>query len=84
LRRGSDNVSLGAQEVVDALDAIAVAPADLDGLFAGPVTRRAVHKVVFAEHDMVARRDTTAPFELDEYLHIRSCTRACSTAGCRA
>ena len=45
-----------------------MAPADLDGLFAGPVARRAVHKVVFAEHDMVARRDATAPFELDEYL----------------
>src|SRR5450759_4497587 len=65
---GYGNVSLGAQEVVDALGAIAVAPADLDGLFAGPVARRAVHKVVFAEHDMVARRDATAPFELDEYL----------------
>ena len=65
---GYGNVSLGAQEVLDALGASAVAPADLDGLFAGPVPRRAVHKVVFAEHDMVARRDTTAPFELDEYL----------------
>jgi alanine dehydrogenase len=65
---GYGNVSLGAQEVVDALGAIAVPPADLDGLFAGPVARCAVHKVVFAEHDMVARRDTTAPFELDEYL----------------
>ena len=65
---GYGNVSLGAQEVLDALGAVAVAPADLDGLFAGPAPRRAVHKVVFAEHDMVARRDATAPFALDEYL----------------
>jgi len=64
---GYGNVSRGAQEVLDALGAVAVAPADLDGLFAGPAARRAVHKVVFAEHDMVARRDATAPFELDEY-----------------
>ena len=65
---GYGNVSLGAQEVLDALGAVAVAPADLDGLFAGPAARRAVHTVVFAEHDMVARRDASAPFELDEYL----------------
>ena len=64
---GYGNVSRGAQEVLDALGAVAVAPADLDGLFAGPAARRAVHKVVFAEHDMVARRDAQAPFELDEY-----------------
>ena len=65
---GYGNVSLGAQEVLDALGAVAVAPADLDGLFAAVAARRAVHKVVFAEHDMVARRDATAPFALDEYL----------------
>ena len=65
---GYGNVSRGAQEVLDALGAVAVAPADLDGLFAGPVPRRGVHKVVFAEGDMVARRDASAPFDLDEYL----------------
>ena len=27
-----------------------------------------MHKVVFAEHDMVARRDATAPFALEEYF----------------
>ncbi len=71
---GYGNVSLGAQEVVDALGAVAVAPDDLDGLFAraacrgaAAAPRRAVHKVVFAEHDMVARRGATAPFALDEY-----------------
>jgi saccharopine dehydrogenase (NAD+, L-lysine-forming) len=64
---GYGNVSRGAQEVVDALGAAAVAPADLDGLFAGAADRRAVHKVVFNEHDMVSRRDATAPFDLAEY-----------------
>jgi len=64
---GYGNVSRGAQEVVDALGAAAVAPADLDGLFAGATDRHAVHKVVFTEHDMVSRRDATAPFELAEY-----------------
>jgi saccharopine dehydrogenase (NAD+, L-lysine-forming) len=64
---GYGNVSLGAQEILDALGAVAVAPADLDGLFAGPAPRHAVHKVVFAESDMVVRRDPAAPFELDEY-----------------
>ena len=82
--RGYGNVSLGAQEVLDALGAVVLAPADLDGLFAAPAARRAVHQVVFAEHDMVARRDATAPFDLDEYLAVRSCTRARSSAGCRA
>ncbi len=65
---GYGNVSRGVQEVVDALGAVAVAPANLAGLFAGAADRRAVHKVVFAEHDMVARRDATAPFALEEYF----------------
>jgi len=64
---GYGNVSRGAQEVLDALGAVAVEPADLDGVFAGPAARRAVHKVVFAERDMVARRESSAPFELQEY-----------------
>ena len=64
---GYGNVSLGAQEVADALGAVPVGPAGLDDLFAGPAPRHAVHKVVFAERDMVARRDG-ATFMLDEYL----------------
>jgi len=64
---GYGNVSRGAQEVLDALGAVAVAPADLEGLFAGAGARRTVHTVVFAEHDMVTRRDAAAPFDLDEY-----------------
>jgi len=64
---GYGNVSLGAQEVLDALGAFSVAPEDLDGLFAGPARRDVVHSVVFAERHLVARRDATAPFELDEY-----------------
>jgi alanine dehydrogenase len=64
---GYGNVSRGAQEVLDALGAAAVAPEDLDAVAAGPASRRAVHSVVFAERHLVARRDATAPFELDEY-----------------
>ncbi|HET6496614.1 MAG TPA: hypothetical protein VFH61_14750 [Thermoleophilia bacterium] len=65
---GYGNVSLGAQEVVDALGAIPTAPADLDGLFARPADRRLAHKVVFAEHDTVVRRDATTGFSLDEFV----------------
>ena len=64
---GYGNVSVGAQEVVDALGAVAVEPAGLEDLFAGPARRHAVHKVVFAEQDMVVRRDAARPFALDEY-----------------
>ena len=65
---GYGNVSRGAQEVVEALGAIAVAPDDLDGLFAGAADRSAAYKVVFEERDLVARRDPSAPFALDEYF----------------
>ena len=65
---GYGNVSLGAQEVVDALGAVPVEPARLDGLFAIAVPRHTIQKVVFAERDMVARRDAAAPFALDEYF----------------
>ena len=76
---GYGNVSRGAQEVVDALGAVAVDPGGLDDLFAGAVpvgagaagpagdARRTVHKVVFAERDLVARRDGSRPFSLEEY-----------------
>ena len=70
---GYGNVSLGAQEVVDALGAVAGrAGPPRRPVAARPSRRhrgrRAVHKVVFAEHDMVARRDASAPFALDEYF----------------
>ena len=73
---GYGNASLGAQEVTDALGALTLAPAGLDDLFACPAetvgagneaSRRTVHEVVFAEQDLVARRDPSAPFALDEY-----------------
>ena len=76
---GYGNVSLGAQEVVDALGAVAVSPDRLDELSAGggvaPASSRSAvddlhtaHKVVFAERDFVARRDAPQPFALDEYF----------------
>ena len=65
---GYGNVSLGVQEVLDALGAIPTAPADLDGLFVRPADRRAAYKVVFAEHDTVVRRDSRACFALQEFV----------------
>jgi alanine dehydrogenase len=64
---GYGNVSKGAQEVIDALGAVAIEPSRLDDLFVGAASRHALHKVVFAEQDMVAQRDPSAPFALDEY-----------------
>ena len=66
---GYGNVSLGAQEVLDALGAVPTAPTDLDGIFARPADRHAAYKVVFAEHDTVVRRDSSACFALDEFVH---------------
>ena len=65
---GYGNVSLGAQEVVDALGAVALTPERLDELCAGGDDRHIAHKVVFAERDFVARRDSSKPFALDEYF----------------
>lgn len=64
---GYGNVSRGAQEVVDALRAVSVAPGDLERLFAGPTDRHTVSKVVFAEQDTVVGREG-GPFSLDEYV----------------
>ncbi len=76
---GYGNVSLGAQEVVAALDAVAVSPDRLDELSAGGAAahsssrsavngRHTAYAVVFAERDFVARRDAAQPFALDEYF----------------
>lgn len=75
---GYGRVARGAQEVVDALDPVEVAPDDLAGLVAGPPDARRAFKVVFREEDMVtlaageAERAaaTGAPrdaFDLDDY-----------------
>jgi len=63
---GYGNVSRGAQEVIDALGARHVSPADLDDLVAAEPERHAAYKAVFAEEDLVARRDGGA-FVLDDY-----------------
>jgi alanine dehydrogenase len=64
---GYGNVSIGAQEVLEALGAVDVAPDDLDALFATAPETRACYQVVFREEHMVARRDSSAPFDLGEY-----------------
>lgn len=65
---GYGRVSLGAQEVIDALGATAVAPDDLAALVAAPARRDRAYKVVFHERDMVTPADPSAPFNLEEYL----------------
>ena len=81
---GYGNVSRGAQEVVNALGAVAVAAADLDDLLAGPSRAAPRTRSLFAEHDMVARRDARRPSRWKSTFDMRSCTRASSSAGCRA
>ena len=64
---GYGNVARGAQEVVDALGAVEIAPEQLDDLFMPCGHPGTVHKVVFAEQHTVARRDGGA-FAFDEYV----------------
>jgi len=65
---GYGNVSLGAQEIVDLLPVIEVAPADLAGLFdKGEFSRNHVYKTVFREEDMVEPCDADTPFDLQDY-----------------
>ena len=69
---GYGRVSRGAQETVDALDPVTVAPGDLEALVADPPPDRRVYKVVFREEDMVALKDgalAAGPdaFDLDDY-----------------
>ena len=65
---GYGNVSKGAQEVLTALGAIAVAPADLAGLFVGQEAPRGAHFVVFTEREMVAPRAPSDSFDLPTYF----------------
>lgn len=64
---GYGNVSLGAQEIIDLLPVIDVAPADLAALFDGDFSRNHVYKTVFKEKDMAALRDGGGAFELQDY-----------------
>ncbi len=61
---GYGRVSQGAQEVIDALAPVTVAPDDLEALAGVPGDARQVHKVVFREEDMVAG---PSPFDVDDY-----------------
>ena len=54
---GSGNVSLGAQEILDRLPTIAVAPEDLDSLIENPDRpRKAIYKIVFGRGHRFARQ----------------------------
>ncbi len=65
---GYGNVSKGAQEVLTALGATAVAPVDLAGLFVGREASRGAHFVVFTEREMVAPRAPSDSFDLRTYF----------------
>jgi alpha-aminoadipic semialdehyde synthase len=62
---GYGNVSRGAQEILDELPVIGVAPADLAGLERAGASERHVYKVVFREEHMV--EPISGGFDLGEY-----------------
>ncbi len=65
---GYGNVSRGAQEILDLFPVAEIAPKELATLnAANDVANRVVYKVVFAEEDMVERREGDHPFDLQEY-----------------
>jgi len=65
---GYGNVSLGAQEVLDLLPVIDVAPDDLAALFdGGSFSRNHVYKTVFKEEHMAAPSQSGSDFELQDY-----------------
>lgn len=78
---GYGNVSHGVQEILDLLPVEEIAPGELDALggcsntldLPHPLStekgasNRVVYKVVFKEEDMVERRETDRPFNLQEY-----------------
>jgi alpha-aminoadipic semialdehyde synthase len=65
---GYGHVSQGAQEILDLLPHVAVAPADLAAFLAanGGLADRIV-KVVYQEADLVAPADPARPFDLQHY-----------------
>lgn len=67
---GYGNVSRGAQEIFDLLPVREITPKALSSLRTEQgVSHRdhVVYKVVFKEHDMVERIDSSRPFDLEEY-----------------
>ena len=66
---GYGRVAQGAQEVIDALGAVDLAPDELHTLATAQAARDTVYKSVFHERDMVQPKDAARPFDLEEYLH---------------
>jgi alpha-aminoadipic semialdehyde synthase len=64
---GYGRVSRGAQEAIDALDPVTVAPGELEALVADPPPRRRAYKVVFREGDTVEPTATGAAFDFDDF-----------------
>lgn len=64
---GYGRVSQGAQEAIDALDPVTVAPGDLEALVAEPPLGRRAYKVVFREEDTVAPEEAGAAFDFDDF-----------------
>ncbi|WP_373501277.1 hypothetical protein [Desulfococcus sp.] len=65
---GYGNVSAGAQEILDILPVVEIAPGDVKKI-AGDIMlpRDRIYKVVFKESDCVRPRDPGAAFDLQEY-----------------
>ncbi|MBD3237380.1 MAG: hypothetical protein GF330_11790, partial [Candidatus Eisenbacteria bacterium] len=65
---GYGNVSQGAQEILDLLPTREIAPRDLPQVRQGDAAREGlIYKVVFREEDLVAPRDASQHFELQDY-----------------
>jgi alpha-aminoadipic semialdehyde synthase len=64
---GYGRVSSGAQEAIDTLDPVTIAPDELEALAADPPPDRRAYKVVFHEEDTVEPREAGAAFDLADF-----------------
>jgi alanine dehydrogenase len=65
---GYGHVSQGAQEILDLLPVVGVAPADLERwVRENAGERQRIAKVVYREEDLVTPKDPARPFELQDY-----------------
>ncbi len=64
---GYGNVGRGAQEVLDALGAVAIEPEQIDEVITTGGSPNRVYQVTFKEQHIVRPKDAGAQFELEEY-----------------
>lgn len=63
---GYGNVSRGAQEIIDLLPVVEIAPDELELIFKKP-SKYCIYKVVFKEKDMVSNLSSNVDFDLQDY-----------------